>query len=295
MAFSYFTELGLKKFGYYSFGKSDWMVQRGQFFEQIVHKNGGQCFTCPVSSRSDSYVDPAWKSDDEKTLTAWLKTLPHPIGILTANDTFALRLVSTCRKLDIAVPEEIAVLGVNNDRYLCQTLTPMLSSIDLGSERIGYKAAQLLDRLMQGKPLPKHPVLIPPLRVVSRQSTDMLAIENENVVESLRFIRMYATRGVSVRDVINALAVSSRSLERDFKQYVGRTVEKEIIRVRINHSVDLLCNSLLPNEEIAKLSGFGSLRYFLQVFHKEYGETPTQYRKRENLNVWLSSEDENDA
>ncbi|MDR1269024.1 MAG: helix-turn-helix domain-containing protein [Planctomycetaceae bacterium] len=122
----------------------------------------------------------------------------------------------------------------------------------------------------------------------------MFAIENEDVVEALRFIRNYATHGISVRDVLDSCSISSRSLERNFKHYLNRTPEKEIIRVRLNHAVSLLHNSRLSNKEIAQLSGFGSLRYFLQVFRQEFSETPSQYRKRKILNLYSSKENNRD-
>ncbi|MDR2440410.1 MAG: DNA-binding transcriptional regulator [Planctomycetaceae bacterium] len=284
MAITHFLENGLKNYGYYSFGKCDWAEKRGHFFAQAVQEKGLTCSICPITPNATSSVDPVWKIEYEKTLLHWLKSLPRPVGVLTANDTHALRLVSTCRRYNIAVPEEIAVLGVNDDHQLCQTLTPTLSSIDLGSERIGYEAARLLDLQMNGQPLPKNSIILPPVQVIARQSTDMFAIENEDVVEALRFIRNYAAQGISVRDVLTACTISSRSLERNFKHYLNRTPEKEIIRVRLNHAITLLRDSQLSNKDIAQLSGFKSLRYFLQVFRQELGETPTQFRKRKIFN-----------
>lgn len=287
MALEHFLENQLKHFGYYAFGRCYWAEDRGKQFRETLKKKGLVCEVCPVPSRETPSVDPVWKKSYDTILCRWLEKLPRPIGILAANDSHAIRLASACRKLDIAVPEEIAILGVNDDQHLCQALTPTLSSIDLGSERIGYEAARILDCRMRGKLLPKQAIFVPPVRVIARQSTDMCAIENEEVVSALRFIREFATQGIGVRDVLEALNISSRTLERGFKEHLGYTPEKEIARVRMKHALNLLRESRLSHEEIARLSGYGSLRYFLEVFKAAHGETPTQFRRRESLNAYM--------
>lgn len=290
LALEHFLESGLKNFAYYSFGNSYWSCSRARFFDVIVREAGYRCHICPTKKRERLTVDPLWKAEYEPLLHDWLQTLPRPIGILAANDTHAMRLLASCRNLDIAVPEEIAILGINNDGHLCETLTPTLSSIDPNAEQIGYEVARLLDLKMQGKALPKKTLFVRPVRVVRRQSTDMSAIENEEVAEAVRFIREYATQGIGVREVVEALQTTPRALQRGFKECLGRTPEKEIIRIRMNHAIDLLRDSRLTNHEIAQLSGFKTLRYFLQVFRKERGETPSQYRKREGLTSYLGKE-----
>ncbi len=280
MALEHFLENGLNRFGFYAFGKCRWLENRSCVFDRAVQKKGFHCYLCPTPVNEQFTAEPIWKNEYEKLLFDWLPTLPRPIGIFTGNDSHAIRLVSVCRKLDIAIPEEIAVLGINDDQHLCEALTPTLSSMDLNSERIGYEAARLLDKSMNGKRQPKHPIVLPPLRIVRRQSTDMLAIENDIVVDALRFIREYATQGISVHHVLDAIHVSVKTLERGFHKFVGRTPEKEIIRVRINHAINLLQESQLSIDEIAQLSGFGSKRYFQQIFRRERGETPSQFRNR---------------
>lgn len=277
----HFLENGLKNVGFYSFGKCGWIDNRMRRFTRSALKRDIVVSCCPASRNTRYSNDPVWKKDYEDTLFNWLESLPRPIGIFAANDTHALRLISACRKLNLAVPEEIAILGVNDDRHLCMALTPTLSSVDLNSERIGYLAAELLDKKMNGKSVPKKRIMVPPARIVPRQTTDMLVIDNEDVVEALRFIREFATQGIGVRDVLESLQLSSRSLERGFRAHLGRTPEREIIRVRLNHAIGLLRDSNRPVAEVAKLSGFGSTRSFLQIFRRERGETPNQFRRQE--------------
>ena len=293
LALDHFRDCRLRQFGYYSFGNCEWAFHRGNVFVDHLKKAGVSCYVCPQAPSATPSVDPFWKPEYEQTVNDWLRELPRPIGVLTANDTHANRLASACRKLDIGVPEEIAILGINNDQLLCRTLTPTLSSIDLGAERIGYESARQLDCMMTGKPLPKKAVLFSPFGIVVRQSTDMFAVDDEEVVAALRFIREHATSGIGVHDILETLNLSSRTLERGFKKHVGRTPKQEIARIRMNHAVELLRQSKFSHEAIAKLSGYGSLRYFLDIFRAEHGETPTQFRKREAAGFFLADYDAN--
>jgi LacI family transcriptional regulator len=184
-----------------------------------------------------------------------------------------------CRRLGIAVPERMAILGGDEDPTINCVSTPPLSCIDFGSERIGYKAAAMLDRMMAGEKPPETVQWIPPVRVVVRQSTDIVAIEDQDVAHAVRFIREHACNGINVQDVAKAVSISRRGLERRFHKFLGRTLKSEILRVQMEHVKMLLSDTMQPIETIARKSGFRAIRHFAELFQRETGMTPRAYRK----------------
>jgi LacI family transcriptional regulator len=177
------------------------------------------------------------------------------------------------------VPEEVAVLGVDNDLVIGSVSDPPLSSIDLDSRRIGYDAASLLDRLMSGERPASHELLIQPSRVVCRQSTDILAIDDREVAEAIRFIRERAAAGVRVEELVEATGLSRRVLEQRFQRSLHRTPKQEILRVQIDRAKALLADGETPVSKVAGQSGFTSLKYFARAFRRITGTTPRDYRK----------------
>jgi LacI family transcriptional regulator len=180
--------------------------------------------------------------------------------------------------LNLAVPEEVAILGRGDDRVICETVHPTLSSIDLDARRIGYEAAAMLDRWMGGKP-PKELVSVPPSHVVVRQSTDLVAINDADVAKAVRFIREWACRGIDVARVAEEVGLSRRAVERRFLEHLGRAPKAEIMRVRIERAKMLLAQTDHSGEAIARKCGFASLIYFTRAFRREVGMTTRAYRK----------------
>jgi LacI family transcriptional regulator len=179
------------------------------------------------------------------------------------------------------VPDDVAVIGVDNDVHLCNLCTPPLSSIDVNPSRIGYEAAALLMQLMNGAPRPTEPVMLgPPRGVVPRQSTDVLAVEDEDVAGALRYIRERATEGIQVRDVIANARRSPSTLERRIKATVGRTIKAEITRARMQRAKLLLQETDLAISTIAVRSGFSEPKYFCEVFRQTEQMTATAYREK---------------
>lgn len=177
------------------------------------------------------------------------------------------------------MPEQVAVLAADNDELLCEACNPSLSGIALTSERIGFEAAKLLDRMMHGVAPPKRPLLLEPTGVVTRQSTDTLAVEDPDLARAVAFIRSHATDPIQVSDVLVEVPVS-RWLERRFHEVLGRGPAAEIRRVRLDRAKHLLAETDLPVAEVATLAGFGSREYMAATFKQELDLTPRQYRNR---------------
>jgi LacI family transcriptional regulator len=183
-----------------------------------------------------------------------------------------------CRQLDLHIPEQVALLGVDNDDLECHLCAPPLSSIELAGERIGYEAAKLLDGLMSRERISRRRITIPPIRVVTRQSTDTLAIQDEDVVAALAFIRATAHEEIDVEAILDRVPLSRRALERKFRELLGRTVLEEIRRVRLDLVKALLSDTNLAMPAIAVRCGFSGSRRLAVVFKQFVGTTPTTYR-----------------
>jgi LacI family transcriptional regulator len=211
-------------------------------------------------------------------LLGWLRALPRPVGIFCWNDETAKVVHQACEAAGLRIPEDAALVGVDNDELLCRFLDPPLSSVDVDAQQVGYEAAALLERLMDGQPAPAGPVLIAPRGVVARASTEMLATRNENVLAAVRFIRDHATQPLRVEDVLKHVAVSRRSLEKQFRAALGRTPLAEIHRVAVERAQDLLANTDLSVPAVATRCGYRRANHFTVMFRKQTGQTPTAYR-----------------
>ena len=217
---------------------------------------------------------------EQKRLARWLSRLPKPVGLLAANDQRGRHVLEAARLAGVRVPDELAVIGVDNDEVLCEMSTPSLSSVDLDARRVGFEGAAALDRLMRGKPAPKRPVVIEPLGVIARRSTDVLAIEDDLVVAALRFIRAHNQKPIRVKDVLDTVSVSRKTLEIKFLRFLGRTPYSEIQRVRLLNVVDLLTRTDWPLKKISAATGFACVQHLHSAFRRLAGMTPTKYRAR---------------
>jgi LacI family transcriptional regulator len=193
---------------------------------------------------------------------------------------FGHEVIDACRAADIAVPEEIAIVGFDNDEPLCELAEPPLSSVAFNSARMGYEAAAMLDRLMNGKPVKQHWLEIDPLGVVTRRSSDRWAIEDPDVAAAVRFIRENAANPIDVGDVVSALSLSRRSLELRFKRTLGRSPLDEINSVRVERAKELLTRTEFKLSRIALACGFHSVIHFHTVFRRHAEITPQAYRLR---------------
>ncbi len=220
-----------------------------------------------------------WETEQE-ALAAWVSSLPKPIGIMACHDPRGYQLVDACRRANVKVPDEVAIVGVDNDRVLCQMADPPLTSVEPGGQRIGYIAAQWLDRMMNGEPGPAGPVLVEPKALIARRSSDMQAIPEADIAHAVRFIRDNACKGIRVTDVVREIATSRSVLERRFRRVVGRTLKDEMLRVQLDLARQLLSDTDLAMAEIARRTGFASDKYFSDAFWRQTGERPTTFRHR---------------
>jgi LacI family transcriptional regulator len=202
-----------------------------------------------------------------------------PMGLLAANDGIAVRALRACEDAGLLVPEEVAILGVDNFEYRCVPASVPLSSIDADQERIGYEAAALLDRLMAGAPKPTEAIQIPPVGVVERDSTDILAIEDVEVAKALRFVIARYKQHVGLRDVARATNISLRRLQTRFKETLGRTILQEINGRRVQLAKRLLKTTNKKIHVIAGECGFGASVKMIRVFRQYVGTSPKRYRK----------------
>jgi LacI family transcriptional regulator len=276
-AAEHFLERGFRHFGYCGLGGFPWSRLRGAHFSRFVAKAGFACRMYESRART-SRLDP-WLTDPAG-LARWIQGLPRPAGILCAWDGCAIQVLDVCRSLSMAVPEDLAVLGVDDDELLCDLADPPLSSVAIGPRQTGYQAAALLDRMMAGLDVQFGIHLMRPAGVVTRQSTDVLAIEDREVSDAARFIRENACNSINVSDVLAVVPLSRSSLEVRFKKHLGRTPHEEILRVQLRRVKELLTETDLPLTTIAERTGFAHVEYLSVVFKKETGIPPGRYRRQ---------------
>jgi LacI family transcriptional regulator len=274
LAAGHLLERGFKQFGYCGDARFNWSTWREKHFCAQVQAAGAtvHCFrAADDASGGDVAAQVA-------ELARWLRGLPKPIGIMACYDIRGQQILDACRSAGLAVPGEVAVIGVDNDELLCDLASPPLSSVVPNAHRAGYEAAALLDRMMAGKRVPAVARLIAPLGVAPRQSTDVLAIDDRDVARAVQFIREHACDGINVSDVLRVVPLSRRVLEQRFQRLLGHTPRQEILHVRLGRVRQLLTETDLPLYLIAERTGFEHVEYLSVVFKREMGKTPSSFR-----------------
>jgi len=282
MAAEYLVSLNLERFAFFGSASAEYSRIRLQSFRQRLREAGFEITICHGEYLREAPTTTSWKKMESQT-RRWLRQLPKPVGIFASNDVLARSLADMCSQLGLHIPDEVALLGVDDDELECLLTSPPLSSIAIPGERIGYEAAKLLDQAMKGKRSAAGRVLLPPIRVVARQSTDTMATGDPVVIAALRYIHSAATEGANVANVVHATGVGRRELERKFRAIVGRSVLQELRRVRIEQAQKLLASTDLPMPAIARLSGFSSAHRLAIVFHRTCGMPPTAYRRQSQI------------
>ena len=202
---------------------------------------------------------------------------------MACSDQLGFWLLDACNRAGIEVPEEVAVVGVEDDDALCEMANPPMSSVHYSGTKVGYEAADLLSRLMKGEPAPVEPLLLPPIGITTRRSSDVVATDDAQVALALRFIRDHAAHGISVADVCAAADCSRSTLERRMQRILDRTPQQEILRVRLERVRLLLMETDLSITKIALRTGFAHPQYLGTVFRERFGQTPGQYRKLHSI------------
>ncbi|MSU50050.1 MAG: DNA-binding transcriptional regulator [Opitutus sp.] len=272
LAAEHLLERGFKHFGFCGDPRFNWSVWRENHFRTRVE----------AAQQTLHVYQPAVAATNLTAqvgdLRRWLQELPKPIGIMACYDIRGQQLLDACRSAGVAVPGEVAVIGVDNDTLLCDLASPPMSSVIPNTHRTGYEAAALLDRQMAGKPVSRVPHLIAPLGVAARQSTDVLAVDDREIARAVQFIREHACEGINVSDVLRAVPLSRRVLEQRFQRLLGRTPREEILHVRLNRVQQLLLETDLPLYLIADRTGFEHVEYLSVVFKRETGKTTSAFR-----------------
>ncbi len=270
MAVEHLRGRGFQHLAFCSDERFPWSVLRAEAFEREAQ---GQAQSVSVfSAPSGPARQPA--------LVKWLKAQPRPLGVFACFDPMGRELLNACRSAELLVPEEVAVLGADDDELLCELSDPPLSSVALNPHRAGLLAAELLDRRMRGEDVAIEGHFIPPMGIVHRRSTDVLAVEDPVVARALHFIPHHSCDGIRVDDVFKAASVSRRVLEARFRERLGRSPHQEILRARIERIRLLLLETELTIAEIADRTGFQHVEYLTVAFKRALGCTPTAYRER---------------
>jgi len=276
LAAEHLLERGFQHFGYCGFSEELWSDRRRDGFRDTIADQGVtfSTFDTPWAMPKTA----SWDRQQEQ-IAEWLVTLPRPAGLMCCNDMRGQHVLDACTRLGWSVPEEAAVIGVDDDELLCELSDPPLSSVRPNPERIGYLAAALLDSWMQGRAPDAQEEVLPPLGVATRQSSDVLAIDDPQIAAAVRYIRESACRGISVTDVLRTVPQSRTMLERKFRKFLGRSPQAEIRHVQIKRARQLLAETDLKLERIAELTGFQHPEYLSVVFKREVGQTPGEFRR----------------
>ena len=275
MGAEYLLRCGFRQFAYCGFKGMLWSDMRGKSFAQKIAQAGFDIHTYNSSRllSKDHTLEISLLND-------WLRLLPKPVGLMACNDDRGQQIIEACWTNGISVPDEVAVLGVDNDDLICGTTNPPLSSIALSAEKAGYEAAKILGELMSGQRIGSKEIVIEPTYIVTRQSTNILAIEDRKVAEAMRFIRKNIECLISVSDVVNEVACSHTDLAERFRRIIGHPIYEEISRARIERISRYLIESDMSVLQIAIKVGYGSVDHISRYFKKIKGITPREYRKK---------------
>jgi LacI family transcriptional regulator len=276
LAADYLADRGLKRVCYLHYPGTIASGLRGDGFRQRAAQRGAEAEGVEVAGH--------WSTDQrnrtDKALKTWIEALRPPAGVLAFDDPLAIYVLDHIRRAGLHAPQDIAVIGVNNDEALCALAHPPLASIDRNGQTVGYEAAALLDRLLSGQDPPEEITRIPPAGVIERESADLLATDDEDVRRAIAFIRQSACSGADVADVLDHVVTSRRSLDRKFVRIVGCTVEQELWRVRLEHARMLLTETDWPIVRVAASSGFATDAHFSRRFRGHTGLSPRAFRAR---------------
>jgi LacI family transcriptional regulator len=273
-------DCGLRNFAFCGTARGENPNQdsRCDYFVESLQEEGFSCdvYCCRRSRRTRH----TWEQQQQE-IAAWLRGLPKPVGVMTCHDDLGQQVLDACRRAGLAVPDEVAVVGVDNDPILCNLCSPPLTSIDVNPGRIGYRSAALLEELMRGGKPPGDPILLgPPRGIANRQSSNTMWVDDEEVAKVMRFVREHACDGIGVPDVLSHVRGSRSTIERRVKKVVGRTIKEEIMRVQMNRAKLMLSETSWTIAKISDQCGISEPKYFCEVFRRHAGMTATQFRRR---------------
>ncbi|MCX7797167.1 MAG: DNA-binding transcriptional regulator [Melioribacter sp.] len=274
MAAEHFIEKGFKNFAYCGFDDYDWSEGRKIYYKKFLDEAGYKIHIYTSQSKKKLY----WKNE-QQNLINWIKSLPKPIGIFACNDDRGQHILEVCKIMGLKVPDDIAVIGVDNDPIVCELSDPPLTSIALDVEAAGFQAAKLIDYMIDKKKLTGGHILVSPTHIVQRQSTDIVAVEDHEVAKAIKYIKENVRSKLLVDDVVKATCLSRRTLERRFKQILRRTIYSQIQHTRIELISKFLIETDLPISQIASLFSFTDAEHISRYFKREKGMGLREFRK----------------
>jgi LacI family transcriptional regulator len=276
----HFLSRGIGNFLFYS-DADNWVYNERRIAFVKSLQSGGREAKCLQWDKSSEYrMDRlAWRRRRE-WLAKKLKAVPKPIGIFAASDGLALELLETCESTGINIPGEVAIVGAGNSLLAVDAMQTPISSVDVNMELIGYEGAKLLDELMRREPLPPQPIRVPPVRLIARKSSDLLAVKHPGVARSLRFMWEHYHEPIGVTELAKAASMSVRNFYQASVNHLGRSPGSELFRMRIDHAKQLLLESGDKIETIAELSGYNNSNSFEIAFKRSTGMAPKEYRNR---------------
>ncbi len=267
---------GFRRVAYCGDARFEWSNLRQKLFKEYAREQGLEVHIYRSAGRSRT--PPSWRRMSA-SLQDWVRSLPKPVGILASHDLRGQQLLDACRVAEVAVPEQAAVLGIDNDEIVCNLCKPRLTSIVPNAFRSGYVAAQLLDDMLSKRLRKPIGVEIDPERIERRQSTDILVFEDKIVRDAMQIIRRHACDGLKVVDVVRRMRVSRRTLDAHFVAALGRTPHDELLRLRLDRVKELLLETSLSVASIARRAGFEREEYMNVAFKRTFGVTPGTYRR----------------
>ena len=282
-AFEHLRERGFRHFAFCGYNGADYSDERRDGFSRFVTETGARCHIFEESLPQGDFSTATYEEvglKDGDLVARWIRELPKPVGLMACNDMRGQQVLDACRAIGIVVPDEVAVIGVDNEEVLCDLSDPPLSSVVPNAERIGYEAASLLDSLMRGEKVQATRSLIEPIGVYTRRSTEVLAIEDRQIAAVARFIRLHACEGIDVSNVLQAVPMSRSTLDRRFIKIMGHSPKDEILRVRLNRAKQLLAETDLSQAIIAEKIGLEHAEYLSRIFKRRMGMTPSEFRSR---------------
>lgn len=276
IAAKHLMERGFKNFAYCGYDDLYWSHERSESFKKTLQKAG---FETIFYHQPKSKINRKWENE-QYILIRWLKTLPKPVAIFAGNDDRGKNVAAACKLAEFKIPDQVAVLGTDNDDLVCELSDPPLSSVALNWERAGFEAAELLEKLIQGKNIKKPTVIIQPTNVATRLSTDVLAIDDQDVCQAIRFIRDHSKELIQVNDVVDSVTLSRRVLEKRFRQILGLSIFEEIRRVRVNQIKTMLITTNMSILEIVMSVGYSNVHNVARYFKQETGLSMQDYRRQ---------------
>ena len=279
IAADFFLRRGFRNFAFFGYGNSVWSHERGEGFRERIESAGfGNSFHIWEKQSLKSI----WYYDHEK-ISRWLGTLPLPLALFACDDTQANKILETCRIMKLSVPNDIAVLGVDNDEITCSLSYPNLSSIDLNIVKAGYDCAELIDRMVENPDYEFHDVIVSPSSIINRQSTDIYSTEDPYTRTAISFIHDNICRNINASDVIAEVPVSRRLLESKFRKVTNTSIYQYIKKMRIEKFAEMLISSDEPISAIANRLDYPEHKNISRIFKSVKGCTPEEFRIRRRI------------